>query len=366
MPAAEPLAGRGLCGPCPRGSLSCAPDSRSLRLWLRSGSRESSPSRSPGSLPRVSLFPNRGLRFAERPPSVDPFPRYRSADAPGSVLGILGPATAPRPLALLSPAWSRTHRASRGRSPGRGGDGLEGKRGLGPGTGRGGGCPPVPGRQLRSGAPRPAGQSANLAADCHPPPAPIHFMAAQGAPSPPHRAARLRPRPLPAALPGPALSSCEHPGPAFGEVGSQGPASKNPAYRPIGSEPWQPGYAPPHVAGPGPQLGLLHRPEQPSSASGGAGGPASGVVGPGSSPEPSAAVPGERAAVVPGGNAREAAGSPCSDLSAAQVSPIFSTCRCPSLLSFVSVPIFPCLAFLSSPLPPYSCCFLFLLLPLPL
>lgn len=78
-----------------------------------------------------------------------------------------------------------------------------------------GAAPPAPGRPLRSGAPRHAGESASLAADCHPPPAPIHFMAAQGAPSPLSRAERLKPRPFQLRCPGPTLSSCDGPGPAF-------------------------------------------------------------------------------------------------------------------------------------------------------
>lgn len=120
--------------------------------------------------------------------------------------GFQGPAIAPRPHEPLSLEWSNTHSASRNRQADsqqrrrrRRSRGQAGARGRAPG--RSGGRPPAPGPPLRSGS-LGLEEGVSLTAYCHPQPAPIHFMADQGAPSPPRRAARVRPRPFPAALPG--------------------------------------------------------------------------------------------------------------------------------------------------------------------
>jgi hypothetical protein len=140
-----------------------------------------------------------------RPFSLDLFPKHRSSTTPGSLLGVPGPAMVSWPLELLYPSWSSTHSASRSRQT-PGGDGGSGclERRQGPGARHPageGGHPPAPGRPLSSCAPRLA-EGVSLTVDCHPPAAPIHFMAAQGAPSPQQPAELLRPHPFPAALPG--------------------------------------------------------------------------------------------------------------------------------------------------------------------
>lgn len=153
------------------------------------------------SFPSPTSQPQATVRLS----SLDRFPKHQRSTAPGSLLGVPGPALAPRPPEPLSPAWSSTHSASRSRQTPGGGCGggvLDPRQGPGARHPAGWGPPPCSGAAAPLGSPRLAEESVSLTVQCHPPPAPIHFMAAQGATSPPRRAAaRPRPRPFPAAPP---------------------------------------------------------------------------------------------------------------------------------------------------------------------
>ena len=134
------------------------------------------------------------------------------------------------PSSCLQPQQADSRQRRRRPQSGR----QAGARGRAPG--RGGGRPPEP----RAAAPlrrsRTRCERESLAADCHPPPAPIHFMAAQGAPSQQRLAARRAPPP----------SSCTAGAPPFPAVNFMAPPSgagsvrrgaNSPAPWPIGGAP---------------------------------------------------------------------------------------------------------------------------------
>lgn len=124
----------------------------------------------------------------------------------------------PRSPEPLFPAWSSTHSASRSRQTPGGGCGggvLERRQGPGARHPAGWGPPPCSGAAAPLGSPRLAEERVSLTVQCHPPPAPIHFMATQGAPSPPQHAARPRPAPFQLRRPCSSLSSCEPLGPTL-------------------------------------------------------------------------------------------------------------------------------------------------------
>lgn len=158
------------------------------------------------SLRRVFLLPCPSPEAAVRLSSLDWFPKHQSSAAPGSLLGVPGPTLAPRSPEPLSPSWLGTHSASRSRqTPGGGGGSgvLERRQGPGARHPAGWGPPPCSGAAAPLGAPRLAEERVSFTVQSHPPPVPIHFMAARGAPSPPRRAVSPRPRPFPAAPPWP-------------------------------------------------------------------------------------------------------------------------------------------------------------------